>query len=138
MIIIAYILAFITIGWGSGFLGLIFMPVIMAAIKIPGSSLHRITNFFINFTSSFIATYAVSFVCIWLKVETVYAMFVLPLFAIISNDLQRISAKATTDYNPTDNPNIPKILLGIEISNLWADIIGFGLAITLMSLLNFF
>lgn len=138
MTILAYILAFFTIGWGSGIVGLVFMPLIMAAIKSPGSLIHRTTNFIVNFVATFVATYAVSFVCTWLNVETVYAMFVLPFFAMTSNDFHRISSRASSDYNPTDNPNMPEILLGIEVSNLWADIIGFGLAIVLMSPLNLF
>ncbi|MCG8345316.1 MAG: hypothetical protein MI685_09205 [Chlorobiales bacterium] len=138
MTILAYILAFFTIGWGSGIVGLVFMPLIMAAIKSPGSLIHRCANFSVNLVATFIATYAVSFVCSWLNVETVYAMFALPFFAMISNDLKRISAQASSDSNLTDNPDVPEIILGIEVSNLWADIIGFGLAIVLMSPLNLF
>lgn len=133
-IVAAYVLAFFTIGWGGGLFAIPFFPLVVA-LRRTGAA--KAINFFANGFGTFLATLAVTWVCKWLKVDPVYAMFALPLFAMLSNDAQRVrrakNAFTFAGVDFTDNPDARPAVVATETANLWADVIGFAIAIVCIS-----
>lgn len=132
--IAAYVLAFFIIGWGGGLFAIPFFPL---AIALRRTRAAKAISFFANGFGTFLATLAVTWVCRWIHVDAVYAMFVLPLFAMLSNDAQRVrrakNAFTFAGVNFTEDPDARPAVVATETANLWADVIGFAIAITCIS-----
>ena len=133
MTIAAYVLAFFTIGWGTGIITAVLLPL---SLLFGRGAAGRIANTLTNGVATFIATYAVKLICGWLSVEMTYAMFVLPLIAMVSNDLNRIrrvqTAASFAGVDISSDPEMRQGMISTERSNLWADLFGFAVAILLL------
>jgi hypothetical protein len=132
--IAAYMLAFFTIGWGGGLIAIPFLPLVIALRRTRAA---KALNFFTYGFGTFLATLAVTWVCMWLNVDAVYAMFVLLFFAMLFNDSQRVRRAKTAftfaGVNFTENPELRSAIVVAETANLWADVIGFIVAIICIS-----
>ena len=135
--IAAYVLAFFIIGWGGGFITIPFLPLVVALSRTRAA---KAINFFANAFGTFLATFAVTWVCKWLNVDAVYAMFVLPLFVMLSNDAQRVrrakNAFTFAGIDFTERPDARPAVVATETLNMWADVIGFAMAIGFISPMN--
>jgi len=136
--IVAYVLAFFTIGWGGGLFALPFFPLVIAFRR---KYMGKAVNFLANGFGTFLATVAVVWICKWLGVQQAYAMFVLPLFAMLSNDAQRIrrakNAFTFAGVDFTQDPDARPAVVATETANMWADVLGFAVGIVLISPMDF-
>lgn len=133
-IIAAYVLAFFCVGWGQGIIGILFLPVVL---PFKNSALMRPMEFLTNGTSTFLATYAVYWICVWLNTSPTYLMFAFPLIAFVANDLKRIqrSKEAMTIGGLTweSNQSEREGMVISEKINLYSDIVGFGIAVAILT-----
>jgi hypothetical protein len=86
--ILAYILAFIFLGWISGLISALFLPVMLMTAR---NKVAPLFSACVSAISMFLATLLFFWVCGKLQVYPVYAMFALPVFAMLSNDRNRIN-----------------------------------------------
>lgn len=138
-IIICHILAFFTIGWGIGIIMMITMPIVLLFGR---GNLGRLMGFLETIGVAFIATYSVKWVCSWFAISPTYSMFLLPIIMIISNGLNRIQrasiASTFCGVNIDEDPQMRDGMISTEKAYLLADIIGFTVAIFILSPLQFF
>lgn len=134
VIIAAYVLAFFTIGWGSAIISLFLMPV---SLLFGRGTAGRVAGAITNGAGTFLATYAVNWICGWLEVDIAFLMLLIPLYLMVSNDLNRIrqaqTAESFAGVDISDEPEIRQGMISTERNNLAADLIGYAIAIALLS-----
>ena len=133
-VIIAYVFAFFVIGWGSGLISLLFTPLVLG---LRNTKFVKFANFLANSFGTFLASISVILLCKLIGIDVVLAMFVLPFFAMMKSDAQRIhrakNAYAFAGIDFTENPEVRPAVVATETMNLWADVIGIVAALIVIA-----
>lgn len=113
---------------------MLFLPV---SLLLRNRFASLVFNTITNGLATFAATYVVKWICGWLGVQPTYAMFALPFIALMSNDMRRLhGAKTQAGFAGMELSNDSegrKIVVTAERCNLWSDLIGFSVAIAMVS-----
>jgi hypothetical protein len=124
-IILAYILAFIFLGWVSGLIDALFLPVMIMTSR---NKVAPLLSSCLSAISMFLAALLFFWICGKLQVQPVYAMFVLPVLAMLSNDRNRIKnaelGRAQRSLRSMPDEYDPNAVVRMEYGYLIGDIIG--------------
>jgi hypothetical protein len=122
---LAYVLAFIFLGWISGLISALLLPVILMTAR---NKVAPLFSACVSAISMFLAALLFFWVCGKLQVQPVYAMFVLPVFAMLSNDRNRINnaklGRAQHSLRSMPDDYDPNAVVKMEYSYLIGDMLG--------------
>lgn len=112
------------------------MAVVLILLKTGTGLVGRIAIFVVCAPGVFLLVYVVSRLCLWLDVTLTYAIYLLPFWAMFSNDLQRIKNAERMQGTPGVAFEARGQVVGMERAYLWADLLGFVSAVVFLSPLD--
>jgi hypothetical protein len=124
-IIFAYILAWLSMSLLSSLISMAFLPLTLLGRRIKAAA--PVITFVTSYASMFLALLIFVWVCVKIEVQPTYLMFVIPYFAVVSNNFKRVdnARKSNTiiaqavgeDYDP-------KLQVKMEYGYMAGDVLG--------------
>lgn len=137
-----YVIVFFAVGLGTGVIGgLLFLLLMPVLSRLRGTQSGIVVVGTMNGAATMLAVYVSYIMCGWTGGEASYLMYAIAAFALISNDLSRISrfksAYSIAGEIHAKESDTRAAMVRTEQMNFGADLVGFAIGLLLIPRLDF-